>query len=332
MEYILQELKKSSIFFSILSSEWSQEMSTKFVSKNKFLLDIKPHELKKSLQRLKRLEYSVSDIRTHPTALLQNDFQLLNNFHRLKEVGFANVTLHRLANVKKIMSKSVHFNQTFNFLPKNINILQHIHSVAKVAYTPNDNMTYEPEMQLETVHKIALRNFMLNHIKYSPPILDEIYFKYPGLGVRSLGSIQQSATLLEGAFKTTINQLPQYILTMQPEDIQEMLDEGTVCGIDVRNVMVSSRRCNLERIREIQKIFHSYKIPEYVLGLTPILFSMNFDTLRERIDTICKLKRANEFLNHIDIGKVISIMGRLRICTDSRNMQFGDVFNDDFVE
>lgn len=304
----------------------------KFIEKNKFLLEIKPDELKRSFQRLKRLNFSVSDIKMHPTLLTQSDYKLQNNYQRLQEVGFSEVTAYRLANIRKMMTKSVHFNQTFNFLPKNINVLENIHSVAKVPYVANDYLTYEREMQLEAIHRMALRNYMLNHIKYAPPDLDEMYFHYPALKVRSLQSIHQSALLLEETYKTAVNQLPRFVLIMQPEEIQEMLNEETVCGIDIRNIMILGKNCNLMRLREIQLILRAHKIPEYVLTFTPKLFFMNVDTLQDRIRTISKLKRGPEFLQHIAIGKVIWSMERLRIYAKSKKMRFSTIFNDKFVE
>lgn len=331
----------ASIFFNcihnfnvnfLFSTECAQEFSEKFIKKNKFLLEIKPDELRKSIRRLKRLNLPLSDIKMHPTLLAESEFRLQNNYQRLQEVGFSEVTAYRLANTKKIISKSVHFNQTFNFLPKNINILKNIYAVAKVPYGANESMTYEREMQLESVHRMALRNYMLNHIKYTPSDLDEMYFIYPNLKYRSLQSIHQSALLLQEAYKTAINQLPRSILIMQPEEIQELLDVGTVCGIDVLKVMILAPKCTLARIKETQIVCYTYRIPEYVLTFTPKLFFINADTLQDRIKKICKLKRGTEFLQHIAIGRVILSMERIQTFTKLKKIRFSTVFNDKFVE
>lgn len=289
--------------------------------------------MKKSFQRLRRLNFMTSDIRIHPSILLQTDFQLLNNFQRLQEVGYANVTAYRLANVRKILSNSVYFNQCFNFLPRDINILENIYKIAKVPLKFTENgMKYTNEMQLKTVHMIALRNYMLNHIGYTSDDIDAIWHHYPMLKDRSLQSIDESKQLLEDLYKVPITQLPKFILLMQPEEIKELVAVDTVSGIKVKNVMTLAARCNLARIRKIQIVCSSNKIPDYAIAFAPRIFFINVDTLKSRIEQIRKLKQANEFLQHVGIGKLILSMGRLESYAISRGKSFDSIFNATFIK
>lgn len=298
------------------------------------MLQVKPDELKKSFQRLKRLNFHVSDIRIHPKVLLQNEFQLLNNYQRLLEVGYTDVTVYRLANYKDILMKSVQFNQSFNFLPKNINILENIFTVAKVPIDLNTiDTSYDREMRLEAIHRQALRSYMLNCIKYTSADIDEIWLNYAGLkNTRSLQSIHQSRQLLEDLYKVSVRELPKYILLMQPEEIEELMAQGTVSGVDVRDVMILQAKCNLARIREIQIACASYNIPDYAIAFAPKLFFMNIDTLRSRINRICKLKQGKEFLQHVAIGKLLCNIGRIEIYAQANRMRFNSFFNDTFVK
>lgn len=274
-----------------------------------------------------------SDIRIHPSILLQTDFQLLNNFQRLQEVGYANVTAYRLANVRKILSSSVHFNQCFNFLPSDINILENIYTIAKVPVKFTENgMKYKNEMQLKTVHMIALRNYMLNHIKYTSDDIDAIWHHYPMLKDRSLQSIDESKQLIENLYKVPITQLPKFILLMQPEEIKELLAVETVSGIHVKNIMTVAARCNLARIEKIQIVCNSYKIPDYAIAFAPKIFFMNVDTLKSRIEQIRKLEQSNEFLQHVAIGKFILSMGRLKSYATSQGKSFNSIFNFTFIK
>lgn len=289
--------------------------------------------MKKSFRRLKRLNFSICDIRTHPTVLLQSDFELLNNFQRLHEIGFSEVTVYRLANIRNILSKSVHFNQCFNFLPKNINIIEHIYMVAKVPFeTDDDNTQYDNEIQLSEIHRMALRSYMINCIGYTSSCVDEIWNNWPFLKVRSLQSLVESRQLLENIYKIPTNQLPKHIFSMHPEEIEELLVADNVSGIDVRNIMTIGPKCNLTRIKEIQMICEAHKVPQYALAFSPKLFFMNVDTLKSRLNQIRKLKQGNEFLQHISIGKVILSMGRLKLYTKSEKMRFNSVFNHTFVK
>lgn len=267
----------------------------------------------------------------HPKLLTQTNFQLTNNFQRLQEVGFLEVTAYRLANTQQIMSKSVHFNQCFNFLPPKINVIQNIFDVANIQIPPIDETVYDRDMKLETVHKMALKQYLLIKIGNSRDV-DKMFHNYPAIKSRSLQSLVKVTALLENAYNKQINELPKYSLLMQPEEIQELLEVGTFCGTDVRRIMFGTKKCNMSRIKEIQSICRSYKIPDYVMGFYAGLFHMNFDTLRDRLNTIAKLKRSNEFFHHIDIGRVILALERIRIHFKSMGLDFDAIFDDTFLE
>lgn len=311
-----------------------REVIAKFMEKNKFLLQVKPDELRKSFRRLKRLNFDTCDIKIHPKVLLQSEFQLLNNYQRLLELGYTDVTVYRLANIKDILSKSVQFNQSFNFLPKNINVLENIFTVAKVPLDPKTiDTSYDREMRLEAIHRQALRSYMLNSIKYSSADIDEIWLNYAGLkNTRSLQSIHQSRQLLEDFYQVPVTELPKFILLMQPEEIEELQTQGNVSGVDVRDLMILQAKCNLARIREIQIVCASYKIPDYAIAFAPKLFFMNIDTLRSRINRICKLEKGKEFLQHVAVGRLLCSMGRLEIYAKANRMRFNSLFNDNFVK
>lgn len=285
--------------------------------------------MKKSIDRLKRLNFNISDIRTHPNMLLQSDFQLLNNFQRLQEVGFSEVTAYRLANFQKIMSRSVHFNQSFNFLPRNINILQNIFATANVPY--EDETSYDLEMRLEAVHRIALRRYLLTKVQYESSDIDEMWYNYPILKRRSLQSIVELVQILERTYNIPVKLMPKYILLMHSEEIQELLNEESVSGIDIKNLIISSPKCTLKKIKDIQSMCHSYNVPDHAIAFSPKLFNMNVDTLKERLDKIQKMKYGHEFLTHMAIGRVILCMGRIKIYAKSQKQRFDQIFNEKFV-
>lgn len=286
--------------------------------------------MKKSIQQLRRLNFQASDIKTHPNILLQTDFQLLNNFQRLHEIGFTEVTAYRLLNVGKIMSKSQDFNQSFNFLPKNINIIQNTFAIAKIPF--DDEIIYSKEMSLEFIHRMALRHYMHTHIEYTTFDIDRIWDRYPILKKRSLQCIVETVQLLENIYNIPIKQLPKFILTKQPDKIGELLDAGHVSGVDVKTIMTIAPRCNLERLQEIQSICHSYNVPDYAIAFTPDLFTLNVDTLKERLEQIKNLKRGNEFLVHVAIGRLIMSLQRIHTYIKTRKKPFNVFFNDAFVE
>lgn len=321
-------------FFNLFiqSGGYTKEATTKLLMKNPFLHNISPKEMRQSFQALQKLNIEKRDIKTHPKLLLQTHFQLLNNFQRLLEVGFKEVTAYRLANAKEIFSQSVHFNQCFNFLPTNQNILNNIFSKAKILTESIDHTAYDRNMKLETVHRMALKKYMIDHIGYSVKDIDALWYKFAQLKNRSLLSIDRSVRLLESIYNKPMKDLPMRSLAMHPEEIEQMLHVDTVCGVDVRNLMILGARCNLARLREIKQICRSYNILDYVLGYSPKLFFMNYDTLQDRLNVISKLERANEFFKHVAIGRVILFMERLRYYCESKSMDFNKVFNDNFIK
>lgn len=300
--------------------------------KNQFLLEIPPKTLRKSFQALRKLGFLECDIRMHPKLLRQSHYELINNFHRLREIGFLEVTAYRLANTREIMSQSVHHNECFNFLPKNRNILQDIFLIALVPTEPIDQTAYNRDMKLETVHRIALQKYMRDHVGYSVEDIDALWQRYAILKNRSLQSIDKTARLLELIYNEPMKNLPKLSFTMNPEEIEELIHMDTVCGIDVRKIMILAPRCNAERLREVQRVCQSYNVPDYVLAHSPKLFLLNCDTLDRRLNVISKLKRPAEILKHVGIGRVILCMDRLRSYLKSKRLSFNAVFDDNFIE
>lgn len=310
----------------------TKDATTKLLQKNLFLYDVSPKALRKSFRALEKLCFEKRDIRTHPKLLLQPHFELLNNFQRLLEVGFHEVTAYRLANAKEILSQSVHFNRCFNFLPANENILNNIFAIAMVSTDSIDDLSYNRDMKLETVHRMALKKYMLDHLGYSVKDIDEMWCNYPPLRNRSLKSIDTATRLLELIYNKPMKDLPKLSLTMHPEEIEELLAVDSVCGVDVRKVMILAPRCNLERLRSIRQICRSYNVPDYALAYSPKLFFLKYETLQNRLEMISKLNRGKQFLQHVAIGRVILFMDRLRSHLESKSMHFNAVFNDKFIE
>lgn len=317
--------------FLLKAGGYTKEATTKLLSKNRFLHDISPRKMRKSFQALQKLHIQKRDIKTHPRLLLQSHYELINNFQRLQEVGFREVTAYRLAHARELMSQSVHFNQCFNFLPHR-NILQNIFAVAKVPTDPIDQSAYDRDMKLELVHQKALRKYMLDRIGYSEADIDEIWHNYAILKSRSLQSIDKTTRLLESAYNTPMIDLPKPALTMNPEEIEGLLQMNTICGIDVRKIMTIATKCNVERLEKIQRICHSYNVPDYVLAFSPKLFCLNYDTLENRLNAISKLNGSNKFLQHVGIGRLILCMDRLRTYVNSKGLNFNTVLSDSFIE
>lgn len=316
-----------------MSEGFTKEVSKKFIQRNRFLLQIEPDKMRKSFQALRQLNFLHSDIKIHPRVLLQTDYQLINNYQRLQEVGFNNVTTYRLANVKKFFANSIYYNQSFNFLPKDINILEQIFSVAQVPIALQTNqMAYEREMKLIAVHQMALRLYLLDHVEYTAMEIDRLFHYFPALKLRSLQSIDKTAKLLMEIYNVPVKSLPRSILAMQPEDIIEIMKMEEHFGIDVRKVMLNRPGCTLSHIQEIQQICWSFNIPNYALKYTPKIFNANVDKLKERLNTISKLKRADEFFRNVAIGRVILGIERIRTYATSKNVDFDSIFNDAFVE
>lgn len=310
---------------------YSKESATKLLTRNRFLYDIQPNKMRKSFQALQRLHFEKRDIKIHPKLLLQSYYELINNYQRLQEVGFREVTAYRLAHAKELMSESVHFNQSFNFLPYR-NILQHIFSAAKVPTEPINELAYDRDMKLELVHQKALRKYLREHIGYSDVDIDDLWWHYAALKSRSLQSIDKTTKMLESAYNTPMINIPKRALTMNAEEIEELLRLDTICGINVRKVMTIGAKCNVERLKEIQRICRTYNVADYVLAFSPKLFFTNYDTLENRLNVISKLNRSHEFLKHVGIGRLILCMDRLRMYMDSEGLSFDSIFNDRFVK
>lgn len=312
-------------------SDFSNVTIAKLISKNKFLTKIKPHVLKKSIKTLKELEFHSSDIKTHTKILLQSSDQLRNNFQRLNEVGFNLVTAHRLTNCKQIMSNSVHFNQCFHFLPKDIDIVQNIFTVANVPIEV-DQFMYKPTNELNTVHRIAFNLYMQKRALLTDAEIVEILRKFPSIKSRSIRSIEQTVQLLENAFDAPVRAIPRFLLQKQPNEIKQMLDLKYVCDIDIRTIIRLQKSCSVEQIQANKIVLDRYNVPYYSVKRYKEVFCMHPETLSARLETLSNVSRSSEFMQHVGVAKLLCCMGQLEKYANSNDLEFSTMFNERFIE
>lgn len=230
------------------------------------------------------------------------------------------------------MQASVHFNECYNFLPKTGNIIENAFQVANIPMRTEDETQYSNKMKLETVHRMAIRNYLIHHINCSSKEVDTMWYYYPSQRTLSLQNISCTVQILEDMFNTSIDRLPRHLLVHHAEDLVELRNEGSICGIDIRELMLLLPRCNVTRLKELRNVCYLYNLSDYAIAFSPRLFQMNVDTLSERLKNIAKLSRSQEFFRHAAIGRLITSMGQLTNYLESEQMHFWDTFNDTFVE
>lgn len=259
--------------------------------------------------------------------------QMLFLFCSLKEIGYSTVTAHRLINFKTIMDNSVYFNESINFLPKNINIIKNIFIEANVSIDIDDSMVgYKPTFKQATVYDIALKYYLKKRLHLEPNDDGEFAKLYPSLQSRSISSIEKTAKMLEQAYNMPAHKLPKHFFREQPHTIQNLLGMGSIYGIDICSIISMTAFKGLDRLIEVAKIAERYEIPAYTMAFSKQLFYMQPNLLEEHLATLLKFPRGKEFLQHIAIGKLLLRMSRIRQRIESMNLDYTQTFNERLIE
>lgn len=288
--------------------------------------------MRTSIKALKQLKYRSVDIQTHPKLLMQNDDILVNHYHRLLEIGFSNITAHRLVIYKDIMESSVYFNERINFLPKNIDILRNIFNVANVSIIELDEtLTYEPTNSLASIYDIAMKYYLKKRWNIRPESINQLEKNYGSLQSRAISNIEETAQLLEQTFKTQAHLLSQHFISDRPHVIRQLLQLRTVCGIDIRSILRQRGTRNYERVKRVAAIAQTHNIPNYAMAFSKSLFVMQPEVIEEHLTSILKFPRSREFLQHIAIGKLISRMSQIQRKIDSMGLDYEKIFNERFI-
>lgn len=286
---------------------------------------------------LESMKLSRTEMASYPLMLLRNDFILNDNRHLLMEIGLNNITAYRLHNFQSIMNASVKFNQQFHFLPRDINIFQHIFDVAKIDIKIGNNMEYKKTDSLLKIHTIAMVHYMQQRLNLSNEKIGEIlHRKVISIG-RSICGIEESLMLVEKTSKEGIidETIRSYCFTLFPEQMKTIFGLKSIYGIDVKEMLKcrhSYSHFPIDRCLKAAEILQNYNIPEHVVRINKTLLFMNPGDLADNLKLISSIVIDRKFFEHVYFGALVINIRRLKKNMERQNINFYKTFDERFIE
>lgn len=222
------------------------------------------------------------------------DAPRLRNFYmRLKECGYRQVTAHRLENHFTIMSRTVHFNKCYNFLPAELNIFENIVLSARIELPESYPFRYNERRTLREVYSAVTRIFLKQRLEITYTEVSRMFSRMPTLNNRSINYIGQMIDLLQHEFNYSIKRIIESkLLDGHLEVLEELVKRRHLCGVDVRAILHSTPhllRSYSENILEIEKLIMDYRIPTSAVRCCKSIFTMHPNTVAANLRYIREL-------------------------------------------
>lgn len=297
-----------------------------------------PQEILQSIKVLKSLPFTKDEIVDQAYLLTIDKYILENQYLILNECGFPNITAKNLRNYYRIMSQSAHFNKCYNFLPKNINIVE---SIVQKSSINLENITtiitYKERMPLKNIYSEIRKLYLKTKLNASDEDVEKVLKRCPSLKIRSLSNIEKTINMITNELEFPIERIKtSRLLQAQPNQLKKLIDTKELCGIDIRTILsncVQITTTNFDNILQIQKYIELFDIPQYAVQNYKRIFSMLPENFKRNVQEINQMKESSTLLKHPEILKVTKQFGVLQKQWDSNrkendSLKFTDVLSE----
>lgn len=319
-------------------SELSENVTNRILYKHPTITQADPEQMIDSIEMLKSMKLSPTEIASYPQMLLRNDFVLNDNRRLLAEVGLKNITAYRLNNFQQILNASVKFNQQFNFLPKDIDIFQHIFDVAKVDIKIGNNVRYKKTDSLLKIHTIALVHYLQQRLNLSNDKIVETVNRNIFCNGRSIRGIEESIIIVERTAKEpiTAETIRTYCFTLFPEQIGKIFKLKTIHGVDVQELLIFRHKYfshfPIDRFLKSAEVLQKYNVPEHVVRKDKVLLFRNPVDLADDLELIYSIVSDRKYFEHIYFGTLLIHIRRLKMSMEQQKIDFYKTVDERFIE
>lgn len=283
------------------------------------------------------MDLSRTEIASYPLMLLRHDYILNDNRRLLMEIGLKDVTAYRIHSFQQILNASVQFNQQFHFLPRDINIFEHIFDVAKIDVKIGDNVRYKRTDSLLKIHIIALVHYLQQRLNLSKEKVVETINQNIFCNGRSIRGIEDSIMIAERTANRalTSENVQSYCLKLFPEQIKSIFELKSIYGIDVLELICTrpnSIHFPMERCLKSAEVLQKYNIPEHVVRRYKSLLFRNPGDLAEDLELISSIASDGKYFQHVYFGTLLLHIRRLKMNMEQQKIDFYKTVDERFIE
>lgn len=315
----------------------TENVANRILHKYPILTQTDPEQMLDSINMLKTMDLSPSEIVAYPLILLRKDYILNDNRRLLAEIGLTTVTAYRLHSIQQILNTSVQFNQQFNFLPRDINIFEHIFDVAKVDIKIGNDVRYNRTDSLLKIQTIALVHYMQQRLHLSNEQITKTTQRNVISNGRSIRGIEESVMTVERTTKKPITAEANstYCLTLFPEQIETTFSLKSIYGVDIQE-MLSLRHnvCHfpIEKCLKTAEVLQRYNVPEHTVRRNVKLLLRNPSNMAEDLELISSIDTDRKYFAHVHFGSLVMCIRRLKVDMEQKKINFYKTVDDRFLE
>lgn len=312
-------------------------MANRILHKHPNIARADPTQVTNSIKMLKSMDLSRAEIASYPLILLRHDYILNDNRRLLMEIGLKDATAYRIHSFQQILNTSVQFNQQFHFLPRHINIFEHIFAFAKVDIKIGDNVRYEQTDSLLKIHIIALVHYLQQRLNWSKEKIVETINRNIFCNGRSIRGIEDSIMIAERAANgaLTSEHVQSYCLNLFPEQIKPLFELKTIYGIDILEIICSrpnSIHFPMDRCMKSAQVLQKYMIPEHIVRRYKSLLFRNPGDLADDLELIASIVSDSKYFQHVYFGTLLLHIRRLKMNMEQQKIDFYKTVDERFIE
>ncbi|KAF6214704.1 hypothetical protein GE061_009447 [Apolygus lucorum] len=269
--------------------------------------------------------------------LAKHPFTVRNRVEVLREAGFQQdkITASCLVKYLTIVKKPIHTLKERNFIPHNVDVMSHI-----LKFVDLDPQFY-PEEELDrsasllSIRKSILRAFLKWKFNLNDQDLKDGGQNITRLWNKSFTTINRNLRLIQDEVGIPLSTLRRnvYLLALNPANTETILRDVKMVGdmdiftaLNVRPKIMCNTSGNLTRILTL---FEKYNIPFNYSNSVLKLFTLSYETVKERFEELDKVEYFSINKNHprvlnlvmeqIEAKKRLKLLEDINLCPGSVN-------------
>ncbi|XP_067145103.1 transcription termination factor 5, mitochondrial-like [Centruroides vittatus] len=300
---LVEESQKSVMCSSKLSELFggSPEFTVKLIANNTKILDTDPNKIKKNLIFLRQY-FEDSDIAEN-SSLLHWKLSLIEEKIRiLEEVGIMKITIDSIIKYSYIMKQKmkylkeerlIHRSSRDEIIKNMVNELsapeELFHSIRKKLSLKKINIT-----PAKDIRAIVLKAYLTQRLNCNENDIEKICTKYSTIFPKSCFVIKSTLDILLNQFYFQTSKIISngFLITLNPENLKSILEN--VQSLAGWNIMKCARKAprilclTPEKLLETDKYLKENNFTNRQLQNGLSIYSLNIDTIKERLKTIDK--------------------------------------------
>lgn len=281
----------------------------------KHVLANHPDDLRQSYAQLLQLGLPADDIRAKPKVLAQNALTIQNRYHVLQEIAFQSIGTAALVKYVSIINQSVDRLKELQFvdaavdMPRRLADLLHVDLDAQREYSTSG--------RLRDLRRTVLNTWLRAEFDMSAAEQDRIWATYSNLRHKAFGSVYEAVRVCRDVLGMSTERIKQhpYVLYADPDNVLQIVAQGTLGGIDVRQLLwrrpkIMMTHC--QRLLRVERVIRDFGVPDTAFPRCVEIFTLSPETIHERLCDLHKIREFDVLAGHPRVLRLVHYQMKAR--------------------